>query len=226
MDLVLAIALGALAAVTAGLGAHLAMSPAETRRAKIAYRSSFIAIGLSSCALIAWQAYRANQAAKRADAKMDAVILNTSQIPQLRVNTEQPPRVTIENKFDPSAFQHPEVQKKLSAADEKRAKALKKKRAELRKHLVDLLREAMTVKDSCFTSDDDHNPSFGWRIQVRRALTFASDIDDSYLPRFMNAKENTPPVPHEEMSSKVNAIWNSVDARCRVLSEIIAELKD
>jgi hypothetical protein len=82
-DIAIAVALGLLTLLTAYLGVHVTLHPAESNKSKWAYKIAFTLCGLAICALIAVQT-------KRNSDTQDAL---RQEILQIEKNTKEPPKV-------------------------------------------------------------------------------------------------------------------------------------
>jgi hypothetical protein len=92
LDIVISVALGAIMLVTAYLGVHVTLHPAESPRATKFYKVGFAACALVACVLIGWQSYRSVRA-------QDVL---QSQLSSIEKNTKEPPKVQINNTVTPA----------------------------------------------------------------------------------------------------------------------------
>jgi hypothetical protein len=100
LDVLIAVALGILTLVTAYLGMHVTLNPADTPEKKSAYRTAFALCALGACGLIFWQAYRNHMTQEQLAAQIGRIESNTKTPPTVEVNVppaqvviEQPPGV-------------------------------------------------------------------------------------------------------------------------------------
>src|SRR4051812_36349816 len=92
VDIVLAVLLGLLTLITAYLGVHVTLHPAESHHEKLAYKIGFSACGVTACVLIGVQTYRNNAAQQQLQSEITHIQNDTGRIER---NTEQPPRVQV-----------------------------------------------------------------------------------------------------------------------------------
>jgi hypothetical protein len=92
VDILLAVLLGVLTLITAYLGVHVTLHPAESHREKWAYKIGFTVCGLTACVLIGIQTYRNNAAQQQLQSEITHIQNDTVRIEK---NTEQAPRVEV-----------------------------------------------------------------------------------------------------------------------------------
>jgi hypothetical protein len=86
-SIVLAVGTSALMLLTAYLGVHVTLHPAETDRSRRIYKWSFGVCGVVACILIGVQTYYGNQTQVALETKLD----------KIQRNTETPPKVEVTN---------------------------------------------------------------------------------------------------------------------------------
>jgi hypothetical protein len=102
-DIVLAVGLGAVTLITAYLGSHVTMHPAETAHARTLYKSGFAVCGLIALVLIGVQAYRNNRSQSLLDAQLGRIEKNTKTPPSVEVNVAPAAPQIILNNASPFA---------------------------------------------------------------------------------------------------------------------------
>ena len=90
LDIGIAVAIALLLAVTAYLGTHLTMHPAETPRQKFWYKTGFAVCGLVGCALIGVQTWRNNQTQDDLRGRLSRIEKNTKTPPSVQVTNNVP----------------------------------------------------------------------------------------------------------------------------------------
>jgi hypothetical protein len=95
LDITLAIVQGALMLLTAYLGVHVTLHPAESDISTRRYKAGFAGCALIACCLIGVQAYRSNQGQAALRKQLNAIERNTKQAPKVEVNVP-PPRVILQ----------------------------------------------------------------------------------------------------------------------------------
>lgn len=96
LDIGIAVAIALLLSVTAYLGTHLTMHPAETPREKFWYKTGFAVCGLVGCALIGVQTWRNSQTQDDLRGRLSRIEKNTKTPPSVQVtNTVLPAPVVF-----------------------------------------------------------------------------------------------------------------------------------
>jgi hypothetical protein len=90
LDIGIAVAIALLLAITAYLGTHLTMHPAETPRQKFWYKAGFAICGLVGCALIGIQTWRNNQTQDDLRGRLSRIEKNTKTPPNVQVTNNVP----------------------------------------------------------------------------------------------------------------------------------------
>jgi hypothetical protein len=90
LDIILAVILGAVMLLTAYLGVHVTLHPAESAKATHYYKAGFAACSIVACLLIGAQAHRTTQAQSALHA----------QLMKIEHNTNEPPKVQVVNQID------------------------------------------------------------------------------------------------------------------------------
>lgn len=101
LDIGIAVVIALLLAVTAYLGTHITMHPAETSREKFRYKAGFAACGLVGCILIGIQAWRNNQTQSDLKDRLSRIEVNTKTPPNVQVTNNIPPVQVIPNPSPP-----------------------------------------------------------------------------------------------------------------------------
>jgi biopolymer transport protein ExbD len=91
MDIFLAVVVFLLTSAMAFLGVYVSLHPPQTAEAKSSYKTLFVMLSLLAAGVIAFQAY----VARRAQADLE------NKLAIIKKNTEQPPKVVVENAIDP-----------------------------------------------------------------------------------------------------------------------------
>lgn len=82
LSIAISIALGLVTLLTAYLGVHVTLHPAESARARRVYKAGFIACGIAALALTAWQAQRNNQSQAELQSLLHTIDENTKNGPR------------------------------------------------------------------------------------------------------------------------------------------------
>jgi hypothetical protein len=98
VDVVIALILGFFTVLTAYMGVHVTLHPAESNREKVAYKIGFVGCGIVLCTLVGVQAYRNSQSQAALEAQIKRIEANTLIPPKVQVsNTVPVPSVIIKN---------------------------------------------------------------------------------------------------------------------------------
>jgi hypothetical protein len=101
LDIHIPIFVAAFTLVTAFLGMHVTLHPAETQQQKVWYKIGFLVCALVGCILVGVQAWRNNHAQGKLQAEIDRIEINTKQPPKVEVNV--PPQNSVVQ-IDPGAI--------------------------------------------------------------------------------------------------------------------------
>jgi hypothetical protein len=95
LDIGISVAIGLVTLITAYMGAHVTLHPAESAEARILYKLMFAACGAVACVLIGWQTYRNNEAQTNLKEQLAQIERNTKEPPRVQVNV--PPAQVVIN---------------------------------------------------------------------------------------------------------------------------------
>lgn len=90
LDIVIAVLLGIFTLVTAYLGVHVTIHPAETEKGKWRYKSAFILCGTAACTLIGIQTYRNNDAQAAVRSQINRIDRNTIKVGYVSIGSIVP----------------------------------------------------------------------------------------------------------------------------------------
>jgi hypothetical protein len=112
VDVVIALILGFFTVLTAYMGVHVTLHPAESNREKLAYKLGFVGCGIVLCTLVGVQAYKNSQSQAALEAQVKRIEANTLVPPKVEVSVPVP-SVTVTNqqldykqKGDPDKERH------------------------------------------------------------------------------------------------------------------------
>lgn len=94
VDIAIAVSLCVLTLITAYLGVHVTLHPAESAREKRRYKIGFCVCGILACALIGIQTYRNDATQQELHSEITHIQKDTTRIER---NTQQPPSVQVTN---------------------------------------------------------------------------------------------------------------------------------
>jgi hypothetical protein len=90
LDIVIAVLLGIFTLVTAYLGVHVTIHPADTEKGKWRYKSAFILCGTAACILIGIQTYRNNDAQAAVRSQINRIDRNTIKVGYVSIGSVVP----------------------------------------------------------------------------------------------------------------------------------------
>jgi hypothetical protein len=95
LDIFIVVALGIATLVTAYLGVHVTLHPAESQKEKQFYKIGFVVCGVLISFLAGWQAYRNNKTQNELSQELGRIEKNTNEPPKVQVNVP-PAQVVVE----------------------------------------------------------------------------------------------------------------------------------